>query len=238
MAIGNMGAKSGLKMVECLHDQKQQLHTAQKPTINALAVQQPTRQTVKDCDEFSEEISKLHIYRKLSIGSSAELEVSSGDEVRLILRTYLDAANSARDDFEDRRKYHSVSRFLVNFNAYLDAYGGIVEAMRAAGGDWGQAVYKVLALLLVVSARIFTCKGLLADRMQIAANKQKRDERITEMLDALGRQFSRFQLLETIHAAPQLRVLIEEAYWLGIGFAQFAVRYYLRGSWREYWLTD
>jgi hypothetical protein len=70
--------------------------------------------------------------------------------------------------------------------------------------------------------------------VKIAANKQKRDERITEMLEGLGRQFARFQLLETIHEAPELRVLIEEAYWLGIGFAQFAVRYYLRGSLREY----
>jgi hypothetical protein len=53
---------------------------------------------------------------------------------------------------------------------------------------------------------------------------------MTEVLEGLHRQFARFQIIEEVHPTPEVHDLIEQAYLIGIAFAQYAIRYYLRGS--------
>jgi len=61
-------------------------------------------------------------------------------------------------------------------------------------------------------------------------NKQKTDEKISDALEELCKKYCRLKLLEDIHPTPKVKVLIAEAYILGIKFARYATYYCLRSS--------
>jgi hypothetical protein len=88
---------------------------------------------------------------------ATELDVVNCDTFQEVLRRHLNDANAARNRFEQRGKARRFSqktiRFLSTFSAYIDEYGGIVEVMRASGGEYGETAYKTLSILLVVSEK-------------------------------------------------------------------------------------
>ena len=61
-------------------------------------------------------------------------------------------------------------------------------------------------------------------------NKQKKDERISNVLEQLCMQYSRFEVLDKIHPNSEMKTLLAESYKLGIDFARYATFYYLRSS--------
>jgi hypothetical protein len=112
-------------------------------------------EAVKDCEHFTKQISESRSFRRFSADYTTELEAPNDAGLRLILHRCLEDADAARHNVEKRGKFRQFSEqtvsFLSTFHSYLEAYGGILELMRAAGGDYGEAVYKALAILLVVS---------------------------------------------------------------------------------------
>jgi hypothetical protein len=70
--------------------------------------------------------------------------------------------------------------------------------------------------------------------VKVAVNKQKRDDRISEVLEQLRKQYSRFKVLNEIHPTPEMKTFLAEAYKLGIDFARYATCYYLRSSLGKY----
>jgi len=111
-------------------------------------------QAVENYEAFSKELRKSSSYRKLSAEYAKELDSANGDALREVLCRHLDNANAALGRFEGRgrarRLCQRVVRFLSAFSAYIDAYGGIVEVMRAIGGEYGETAYKILSMLLIV----------------------------------------------------------------------------------------
>ena len=65
-------------------------------------------------------------------------------------------------------------------------------------------------------------------------NKQKRDDTISEVLEQLSNQYSRFKVLKDIHPTPEMETFLAKAYKLGIDFARYATCYYLRSSLGKY----
>ena len=65
-------------------------------------------------------------------------------------------------------------------------------------------------------------------------NKQKRDDRISEVLEKLSERYSRFRVLKEIHPTPEMESVLAKAYRLGIDFANYATCYYLRSSLGKY----
>lgn len=64
-------------------------------------------------------------------------------------------------------------------------------------------------------------------------NKNRKESRIEAALQNLQKEFLRVRDLQEIHPEPNMLLYIKEASVLGIRFFKFAIRYYLRSSWRR-----
>lgn len=192
-----------------------------------------------DFATFEKAVEKDPSYLKIRHDSPDFEYASTRDDLVKIWSQHLDYAQDAEVQFgrrgKTRRALKQTTEFLNTFKTYMDAYGGVVELMASAGGGYGQTAYSTMSIFLTVSGR----SGLaMSDRLtlnQIAANKQDRDDKISETLEKLCKLYSRFPTLERIHPSPEMRSCIEEAYRIGIDFARYASLYYLRSSIGRLW---
>ncbi|KAH7002623.1 hypothetical protein EDB80DRAFT_809798 [Ilyonectria destructans] len=176
-------------------------------TENKSNVLAPADRALESCAKFSTRLTKSSSYTGLSDKYANEIATANRDTLRDMLRQHLNDANAAERRFEQqgkvRRFYQRTTRFLSTFGRYLDGYGGVVELMSTLGGQYGKAAYSTLSILLVV-----------------AVNKQKRDDRIGEILLQLCKQYSRFKILEHIHPTSEMQMHLANAYEIGIEFAR------------------
>lgn len=74
---------------------------------------------------------------------------------------------------------------------------------------------------------------MYAYRIQIAVNKQQKEEHIDSALLILQREFSRLEILRDVHSSNVMKGYIAEAYRLGIDFAREVTRYYSRSTYHR-----
>lgn len=106
----------------------------------------------QNTEEFRQKIRK-----RLSKAETQYLSDCSASELETLFSRYLGQA-------EDRREHHDgdmrvlnrarkeSSKFLNNFNDYVQAYSAVIQMMNGVGPNYGDMAYGALSLLLVVLA--------------------------------------------------------------------------------------
>jgi hypothetical protein len=84
-------------------------------------------------------------------------EVQDGLSPRLVAQENLDEASKSHDVYTENRKHGAkkvgrwAQEFAIGFSAFVSAYSGIVDAVKTAGGPYGEVAYQTLSILLIVS---------------------------------------------------------------------------------------
>jgi len=79
----------------------------------------------------------------------------SEHELEVLLSGYLSQAENEKEHHDEETRglkgvRRGTSKFLNNFNDYVQAYSGIIQLMNGTGQNYGDAAYGALSLLLVV----------------------------------------------------------------------------------------
>lgn len=106
----------------------------------------------QNAEEFGQKIRK-----RLSRAETRYLSNCSASELETLFSRYLGQAEDSREHYDgDMRVLNRVrketSKFLNNFNDYVQAYSGIIQIMNGVGQNYGDMAYGALSLLLVVLA--------------------------------------------------------------------------------------
>jgi hypothetical protein len=104
----------------------------------------------RDSEEFHQRIRK-----KLSKAQTQYLTNCSESELETLLSRYLSQAENRKNQHDEdtrglKRARSGTSKFLNNFNDYIQAYSSIIQIMNGTGQNYGDAAYGALSLLLVV----------------------------------------------------------------------------------------
>lgn len=88
--------------------------------------------------------------------NQAVLQESKIAPLKETVAAELVAANAEKTRWVNKRRHghrkgaSSLQKFLHNFSGFLEAFSGIVEVVRSAGAQYGEAGYGALSLLLIV----------------------------------------------------------------------------------------
>ncbi|KAI9736713.1 MAG: hypothetical protein M1834_000917 [Cirrosporium novae-zelandiae] len=134
----------------------------------------------------------------------------------------LEEAGAEKDKWDNQRQHGhrkgaaSLQRFLNNLSGFLEAYSGVVEVVRCAGAQYGDAGYGALSLLLIVGVY-----------------KTKNDEKIADALAELKESFPRLNLMTEVYPEERVELLVAETYKEVISFAREAADYFGLSSGRR-----
>jgi len=172
----------------------------------------------------NDDVFRQEIKKRLTRTEIRYLSDCSAEKLESLLSSYLGQAQNSKEHHGGdggRRGLKwarsSTSKFLNNFNNYLQAYSGIVQMMNGVGPNYGDVAYGALSLLLLV-----------------AVNKEKTQDIIGTMLFTLQEQYSRIERLKEVYATAIIQEHIAVVYRLGIEFAHQAALYYSRGTFQRF----
>ncbi|PVH93367.1 hypothetical protein DM02DRAFT_676893 [Periconia macrospinosa] len=176
----------------------------------------------EDTKTFVEkEYERADKYKKWSKDDQKKIKNASIEELEDLMREYMDQATQQQDHFKENasrraRAERGIMKFLDDFNAYVQAYKGVVDVMKGAGFGEGEAAYGALQLLLIT-----------------AVHKQKTEDFIDKMLVELSQQYDRLQRLKPAYPTREMQKYRAVLYRLGVEFLHESVRYYLMSPLRR-----
>jgi hypothetical protein len=132
-------------------------------------------------------------------------------------------ATWAHRDHENKhlRGYGKVGRkaqkFVTSFAKFLDAYSGVVEVVKKAGGPYGDVAYECLSIFFV-----------------IVVNKDNNDQRMAELLERMAKSFPHMDVYMEVYPTRPITTAVVEVYKHIIEFSRTVSRYFMRRRTR-YW---
>lgn len=140
-----------------------------------------------------------------------ESQSKAENELNLTAKAY----NNWRAERRSTRSRKAAAGLQVTLNCvakFLEGFSGIAEIVKAADQQYGGLAYGTLSLLL-----------------NVAVNKQRREEAIEEALEELGSAFPRLETLKTVRKKDVILSLVVEVFELSVVFCRDAIEYYANG---------
>jgi hypothetical protein len=99
------------------------------------------------------------VRKALGIDNSNVHLASTKEELnkQIVAQQNLDQASNSHSVYTENRKHGAkrvgrwAQEFAFGFSAFVSAYSGIVDAVKTAGGPYGEVAYQTLSILLIVS---------------------------------------------------------------------------------------